>query len=111
MAPSTTTPGADRGTYCANLEARVTALRHRIAEVERAEEAERVDTPGHPPSDTLKDLQARHDELSRCLARCQFIEEDDWIGARDEAESAFSRVENALETAMARYRGRGSGGS
>ncbi|WP_404380937.1 hypothetical protein [Caenispirillum salinarum] len=104
-------PEMDRETYCANLEARVTALRHRIEEVERAEEAERVNTPGHPPSDTLKDLQARHDDLSRSLARCQFIEEDDWINARDEAESAFARVENALETATARYRGRGSGGS
>lgn len=97
----------DRDTYCANLEARVDALRRRIEDLERREETERLERPGHEPGPDIRDLQARHDELSRALARCQFAERDDWITARDAADSAFRRVEDAVETAFTRFGGRG----
>lgn len=101
----------DRTAHCASLEARVEALARRIEEVERREEAERLARPGHEPGPQQRDLLARHAELSRALARCRFVEHDDWIRTRDEADAAARRVEDALEAATARFRGRGSGGS
>lgn len=113
MAAPSRTPIApeDRHGYCADLLARVEALSRRMEELERHEEPERLERPGHAPGPELERLQAQHADLQRALDRCQFAEQDDWISARDEAESAFGRVETALETALARWRGRGTGGS
>lgn len=100
----------DRDTWCRDLARRLDELDARMVDLEHAEEAERLARPGHTPSPEFEDLRAKRDEASRRLARCQFIEQDDWIGARTEAETAFRDVSDAFERAMARFRGRGQGG-
>lgn len=102
---------APRDTYCRQLEDRLATLDAQMADLERAEEAERVATPGHPPSSELADLRARRDDVSRHLARCQFVEQDDWHTAHSAAEESWAAVADAFERALVRFRGRGSGGS
>ncbi|SOD92213.1 hypothetical protein [Caenispirillum bisanense] len=100
----------DREAWCRDLQARLDDLTARMRDLDHAEEAERVDRPGHPPSPELTTLREKRDAASRSLARCEFTEQDDWIGARGDAEAAWRDVSDAFERAMARFRGRGQGG-
>lgn len=100
----------DRAAWCRDLRRRLDALDAQMRDLEQAGEAERLSRPGHAVSPDVEDLRRRRDEASRRLARCEFLEQDDWIGARTEAETAFRDVSDAFERAIARFRGRGQGG-
>ncbi len=99
-----------RDSYCRALETRLATLDAQIADLERAETAERVAMPGHPPSPEVAGLKTRRDEVSRHLARCQFAEQDDWPAAHAAAEESWRTVTHAFERALTRFRG-GAGGA